>query len=418
MSEPLISFIIPAHNSQLYLEKCIKSIIRPRLAFNSYEIVIINDASNDNTLKICKRFKRNKNKIRIINNKKKLGVSLSRNKGILSSRGKYLFFLDSDDTLDSSALDKIIKLIKLKKTDVFFNTSNKKFLKKSSKKETKSNKFNFNLLNKYSSFTAHCWNFIIRREFLIEKKIFFKNIKIFEDQLFVILILLYANDIKIFSKKIYNHNERLHSLGRETNSITFISILKIIIEISNLIKLRRLNHEQEIFLLKRFSYMLSMLKVYSTISRQTNSLEFKKLIKKINENLFFSTLKLSTKSIHQCKSKINNDIKKFKNLHNKKIHIFGVGRYGRVTAKLFNESRINFNYFIDNNKSFEGKFYLNKPIISFREFFNIHIKDLDFCLVVLPLDNKKAIVDITKILLKYGLKRKNIKIINWNKIIK
>ena len=90
MTKPLISFIIPAYNSQEHLTKCVNSITDQISTSKNYEIIIINDASRDNTLKLCNKLK--KINIKIINNKKNLGVSLSRNKGIELSKGEYLFF--------------------------------------------------------------------------------------------------------------------------------------------------------------------------------------------------------------------------------------------------------------------------------------------------------------------------------------
>ena len=113
---PFFSIIIPVYNSQKYLTTCLKSILKQD--FNNYQIIIINDSSNDRSKKICNDFKKISPKIKIIENKKNLGVSVSRNKGIKISRGKYIIFLDSDDILIPGSLKKLYKHILITKTNI------------------------------------------------------------------------------------------------------------------------------------------------------------------------------------------------------------------------------------------------------------------------------------------------------------
>ena len=61
------------------------------------EIILINDFSNDNTLKIIKNFKRYDQRIMLINNKKNMGTLYSRSIGVLKAKGEYIFSLDNDD---------------------------------------------------------------------------------------------------------------------------------------------------------------------------------------------------------------------------------------------------------------------------------------------------------------------------------
>ena len=94
---PLFSLIIPIYNSEKYLFECINSVIEQQ--FDNFEIILVDDFSTDQSIKIAKSFlKKNKN-IKIIRNKKNEGVSVCRNKGIKIAKGKYIIFVDSDDFL-------------------------------------------------------------------------------------------------------------------------------------------------------------------------------------------------------------------------------------------------------------------------------------------------------------------------------
>ena len=89
---PLFSVIIPVYNSEKYLNKCIKSVLNQKN--NKTEIILIEDCSTDNSLKVCNSFQHNPS-VNIIRHKKNLGVSISRNDGILAAKGKYILFLDN-----------------------------------------------------------------------------------------------------------------------------------------------------------------------------------------------------------------------------------------------------------------------------------------------------------------------------------
>lgn len=90
-----ISFIIPIYNTENYIKKCVLSIIQNCPAIN-YEILLINDGSNDNSASICNTLSVEYTNVRTIhiNNS---GVSNARNIGIKESNGKWISFIDSDD---------------------------------------------------------------------------------------------------------------------------------------------------------------------------------------------------------------------------------------------------------------------------------------------------------------------------------
>ena len=106
---PIISAIINFHNSKKTLTRAIKSIQNQNIL--NLEIILVNDFSSDNSLSIAKNFQKTDSRIKIINNKKNMGTLFSRSIGVLSSKGKYIFHLDSDDMfLDKDVFSTIIKI--------------------------------------------------------------------------------------------------------------------------------------------------------------------------------------------------------------------------------------------------------------------------------------------------------------------
>lgn len=106
MNNPLVSIIVPIFNSELYLDKCIKSIVNQ--TYKDIQIILVNDGSTDGSLDICKKYSSIDDRVLIIN-KINEGVSVARNTGIENSMGDYILFVDSDDWLET---DMILDLIK------------------------------------------------------------------------------------------------------------------------------------------------------------------------------------------------------------------------------------------------------------------------------------------------------------------
>lgn len=106
MKKPKISIIVPVYNTEKYLSKCINSIISQ--SFSDFELLLIDDGSNDKSGKICDFFSIKDERIKVLHQKNG-GVSKARNNGLKMANGKWLMFVDSDDTLIENALEKINK---------------------------------------------------------------------------------------------------------------------------------------------------------------------------------------------------------------------------------------------------------------------------------------------------------------------
>lgn len=108
--KPLVSVIMPVYNTGSFLVDAIESILNQ--TYKNFEFIIINDASTDNSLKIIKKYAEIDKRIKIINNKKRLGLAKSLNKGIKISKGEFIARMDSDDVSFKNRLEKQIKYLK------------------------------------------------------------------------------------------------------------------------------------------------------------------------------------------------------------------------------------------------------------------------------------------------------------------
>lgn len=99
---PKISVIITARNVEKYIGRCLRSIIDQSIPRESYEVIVINDASEDRTLFALEVFGAD---IRLINNEKRFGLPASLNKAIRQGRGRYIVRLDGDDYVNREFLN-------------------------------------------------------------------------------------------------------------------------------------------------------------------------------------------------------------------------------------------------------------------------------------------------------------------------
>ena len=86
-----ISVIIPVYNVEEYLEESLNSVVNQTIGINNLEVILINDGSKDNSLKICKKYTK-KHKDWILIDKKNEGLSAARNDGINIASGEFITF--------------------------------------------------------------------------------------------------------------------------------------------------------------------------------------------------------------------------------------------------------------------------------------------------------------------------------------
>ena len=98
---PQISIVIPAHNEELHIGRAIRSVLNQDFPSGEFEVIVVNDASNDRTDYALNLFK---DEITVLNNDEKLGLPGSLNRAIKRARGKCIVRVDADDYVSSDYL--------------------------------------------------------------------------------------------------------------------------------------------------------------------------------------------------------------------------------------------------------------------------------------------------------------------------
>ena len=145
-----ITAIIPIHNSSKHIKQCIESVLNQ--TYKNIELILIDDASTDNSVELVKNIK--DNRIKLIELKENSGAAVARNKGIEEATGDYICFLDSDDYWLPNKLERQIKFIE--ENNYTFIYAGYDYFKNGKRKKAKVPKsMNYNqLLKNHAIFTS------------------------------------------------------------------------------------------------------------------------------------------------------------------------------------------------------------------------------------------------------------------------
>ena len=203
-----LTAIVLVYNGGSYLEKCLYSLVNQTL--DNLEILLINDASTDNSLSVCKRFEEKYDNIRVIDKKVNEGLATSANLGISLANGEYIILVDNDDIIPNYAYEKLYKKAKLEDADICIGKAN--FIVGNSQIE-----FDFRenyvwrkeqVITDINNFPeifedAFYWNKIIRKDLLIKNDIKLPIGMIYADRYFSHMAYTYANKIAIIPDCVY-----------------------------------------------------------------------------------------------------------------------------------------------------------------------------------------------------------------------
>lgn len=120
MKDNLVSIITPVYNAERFIEDTINSVINQE--YKEWEMILVDDCSNDNSEKIIKQFAKCDERIKYIKLTKNSGAAVSRNTAIKNAKGRYIAFLDSDDIWTKDKLK--IQIDFMKKNNIGFSFSN------------------------------------------------------------------------------------------------------------------------------------------------------------------------------------------------------------------------------------------------------------------------------------------------------
>lgn len=219
MNEYEVSVVIPIYNCEKYIRSCVKSILNQDYEnLKKIQVILINDGSTDNSLEKCYEVQKEFDNLHIeIINSQNEGVSAARNKGIKSSKGKYIMFIDADDFISKNAIRKITKffnehydevdLVTYAMYEYDVITKNKKIIQRYKDCYTETRVYD--LYKEYYAIQP-TMNVVVKNQFK-DNNYFDEKIYFHEDMLYITEILMkklkigYVKDAK-YLYRIYGNN--------------------------------------------------------------------------------------------------------------------------------------------------------------------------------------------------------------------
>ena len=223
---PLFSIIIPVYNVEPYLSECLDSIASQTLT--NFEVICVNDGSTDNSLSILEEYAKRDNRFKVFTQENQ-GVGVARNFALEAAQGKYIMFVDPDDWIVENALEEIYnyfiktdaEVIEFDYKKYFEYSGNWHYLNhaKSLKKDYgvdlyKKAYYNWRDLKRGALLREelHAWTRAYTKEFLDRVEAKFAPVRLGEDHLFCIIVLLNAGKIFYLDKYLYNYRCREGSI--------------------------------------------------------------------------------------------------------------------------------------------------------------------------------------------------------------
>ena len=220
--QPYFSLILPVYNVAQYLDECVQSILRQD--FKDYEVILVDDGSTDESSAMCDEYQAAHADIRVLH-KANGGLSSARNAGLELARGKYIWWIDSDDYIEDGALSCLHEACEKNRPDIvkmnYSCVSDMKVRRISNLAPGLYNQAEVRsaVLEKAmctaGRFTLSAWSHVYRRAFLIEHKLLFVSERIVgsEDYLFNLCALLRAESVAALEQSLYVYRRREQSLS-------------------------------------------------------------------------------------------------------------------------------------------------------------------------------------------------------------
>lgn len=222
MSEVLLSIIIPFYKVEEYITKCLDSIFAQDISEENYEVICINDCSPDDSRNIVGKYQQKHNNLFLIEHEKNKGLGGARNTGLKVAKGRYIWFIDSDDYIEPNVLKILLQRMDNQRLDALrFNYNNVDesyyFMPKRQSaiynvtysEQVKAGK---DFITDDLGWACYVWAFIYKTEFLKKYNFLFNESIYFEDVEWQVRVLMSADRVASYDKNIYNYLQRSGSI--------------------------------------------------------------------------------------------------------------------------------------------------------------------------------------------------------------
>ena len=213
-----LSIIVPVYQAGKYLEKCIKSILDQ--TFTDFELILVDDGSNDGSEKICDDYAKKDARIKVIHQKNQ-GVSSARNAGMNCAEGDYIAFVDADDWIETDMFEQCMDAMEQHKVDIIYHGMTKGIWKADKKVSLQKNipavegvlsksKLRKYMLKQKEGVAVNCFSYLFSRK-IADAVRFDITMPYSEDNMFVMQVLTNAKSYYFLQNCGYHYDARIGS---------------------------------------------------------------------------------------------------------------------------------------------------------------------------------------------------------------
>ena len=242
-----VSVIVPVHNVAPYLPRCLDSLLKQEIS--QIEIICLDDASTDNSLQILKRYAHKDKRIAVYSFLQNVGVANARNWGMKLAQGKYVSFVDSDDSIDKNFLSNLYQQAEEQNGDVVKGRV-QIFEVGGHVSDSSMNEQIETLLSKRKflglAWQHEFWSALYRKDFLLKNDIKFPLLSNGEDIVFILKVLSAKPKFFLNDSALYTYFKRENSASFNTGFRSMLNVLahfKLSVEILKTASLSKDDYE-------------------------------------------------------------------------------------------------------------------------------------------------------------------------------
>ena len=211
--QDLVSIVIPIYNVEEFLRECVDSVLAQ--AYRNIEVILVDDGSPDQCPEICDRYAEQDSRIQVIHQANS-GLSGARNAGIKQAKGKYIAFVDSDDSIKPDFIKKLYAAIVKNRADIAVSAFENQKLEESSLNAIDAVR---RILIEQQNLDIVAWNKLYKRSLFTEQGIAYPVGKNNEDTLTTYKLYAAAQKVCYIPDCLYNYRTREDSIVHSTKKL-------------------------------------------------------------------------------------------------------------------------------------------------------------------------------------------------------
>jgi glycosyltransferase involved in cell wall biosynthesis len=268
MPAPKVSVIIPVHNTEPYLRRCLDSVTGQTL--RDIEIICVNDASPDNSGEILREYAAKDGRVRVIEFEKNRGVSAARNAGIDAARGEYIGFVDSDDWVDLEFYEKLYA--KARETGADIAKGNMELTDLHINAVTTTDTLNEEIRKNKIRFIVNHVTAIYKKSLLDQHEIRYSPKGVYgEDRAFPLKTAVFAGKVETVDN-VYYHYIRGQENNTDTNFISMEKCLSYLNEIRSIVRfINSLNINSHDYVYIAATFLQEIIRIFKISSNEARN---------------------------------------------------------------------------------------------------------------------------------------------------